>query len=294
MKVLLLGFVLSAAGGVLLVSACGDAPVTTDSCSLDKASLGECQNGSGTGPLTECAGDGDCPQPPDGRCGEGRCVDGECELDIRVGPLPSQLYGDCEELACDWDGKVVSKVDSSDEYDDGRECTVDLCDEGKPTNIPLAEGYPCPSSGEGVCHEGDCVECISSMDYLCGGSGMYCDFFWCAPLKQCTEMFCGGPCAPCYPGFSCTSGADCLHSKCVDGECQAPTCDDSLKNGDEEDVDCGGPTCGPCADGQACLSPSDCKSSVCVAGKCQVPTCFDATKNGTETGSDCGGSCGPC
>src|SRR4051812_26555745 len=29
----------------------------------------------------------------------------------------------------------------------------------------------------------------------------------------------------------------------------APTCSDSIKNGDETDVDCGGKSCSPCAEG---------------------------------------------
>merc|ERR1719502_1193918 len=48
-----------------------------------------------------------------------------------------------------------------------------------------------------------------------------------------------------------------------------PTCDDSVQNGDEEDVDCGG-SCDAC------------------------PTCSDGTQNGDETGTDCGGSCDAC
>jgi hypothetical protein len=294
MKVLLLALGLSAVGGVLLAASCGNAPATGDSCLVDEASFGGCKNGNGAGSFTECGVDGDCPQPPDGRCGEGRCVEGKCEIDIRQGPIPSQLYGDCQQVICDWDGNVVSQSDSSDAYDDGRECTIDLCEGGKPENIFLHEGTPCPASEKGVCYEGECVQCTWSMDNLCGGSGMVCTYIWCTPLQQCAEMFCGGPCAPCSSGHSCKVNEDCLDRKCAGGKCQAPTCDDSIKNGDEEDVDCGGPTCGPCAAGQGCLSPADCQSDVCIAGKCQAPTCFDGTKNGTETGPDCGGPCGPC
>ena len=50
-----------------------------------------------------------------------------------------------------------------------------------------------------------------------------------------------------------------------------PTCDDSIKNGEEEDVDCGG-NCKPC----------------------YVPNCFDSIKNQDELGIDCGGICKPC
>jgi len=270
---LLLALVLSAVGGVLCVSSCGN---------------------DGAGSVTKCESDGDCPQPSNGRCGEERCVEGKCDLHIQVGPVPSQVYGDCQEVVCDWDGSVVSKEDSSDAYDDGRECTVDYCEGGKPVNKPLPEGLLCPTSKKGVCHDGECVECLEGGENVCEGQEMVCVYNYCTPFDQCAKMFCGGPCAPCYAGFSCVYNGDCLDGKCVGGKCQPPTCDDSLKNGEEEDVDCGGPTCGPCADGQGCLSPSDCQSNVCISGKCQAPTCFDGKKNGAETGIDCGGPCGPC
>ncbi|MDF1865047.1 MAG: zinc-dependent metalloprotease family protein [Saprospiraceae bacterium] len=48
------------------------------------------------------------------------------------------------------------------------------------------------------------------------------------------------------------------------------TCMDSIQNGDETGVDCGGATCPTC------------------------PTCSDGIQNGYETGVDCGGSCTPC
>ncbi len=94
-----------------------------------------------------------------------------------------------------------------------------------------------------------------------------------------------------------------------------PTCEDEAHNGDETDVDCGGP-CEPCVDGKACESPSDCLSVVCaadgaggvggaddgVAGAggpagptlCQPSACSDGTKNGDETDVDCGSNCQPC
>ena len=49
------------------------------------------------------------------------------------------------------------------------------------------------------------------------------------------------------------------------------TCFDGIHNGDEIDIDCGGPTC------NACIS------------------CSDGIMNGTETDIDCGGTiCTPC
>jgi hypothetical protein len=76
-----------------------------------------------------------------------------------------------------------------------------------------------------------------------------------------------------------------------------PTCSDTIKNGTETDVDCGGNTCSACDDEKSCLADTDCKSSVCDVFEetCSAPTCTDEVKNGAETDVDCGGNtCDPC
>ncbi|MBA3545690.1 MAG: hypothetical protein H0T76_04335 [Nannocystis sp.] len=47
----------------------------------------------------------------------------------------------------------------------------------------------------------------------------------------------------------------------------APSCGDGLWNGDESDIDCGGP-CQPCWPGQRCTWPGDCIEPVCTDGIC--------------------------
>jgi hypothetical protein len=71
----------------------------------------------------------------------------------------------------------------------------------------------------------------------------------------------------------------------------APTCSDSIVNGQETDVDCGGGDCLDCADGKACIVGSDCLSGVCDVSvrTCTPATCSDGVKNGAETDIDCGG-----
>jgi hypothetical protein len=73
----------------------------------------------------------------------------------------------------------------------------------------------------------------------------------------------------------------------------APTCTDSIKNGGETDVDCGGPTCGKCAVDKACAGATDCTTGICTGGKCVNPSCTDGIKNGSETDTDCGGATCP-
>ncbi|MAD60998.1 MAG: hypothetical protein CMH49_05725, partial [Myxococcales bacterium] len=49
-----------------------------------------------------------------------------------------------------------------------------------------------------------------------------------------------------------------------------PTCDDQIQNGDESDLDCGGPDCPACPDGSMCNVANDCaETSDCVGGVCQ-------------------------
>ncbi|MDP2273085.1 MAG: hypothetical protein Q8K32_20270 [Archangium sp.] len=72
------------------------------------------------------------------------------------------------------------------------------------------------------------------------------------------------------------------------------TCTDGTRNGEESDVDCGGPACSPCELTLACLTHSDCTSVVCARRVCVSPSCLDGTRNGEETDVDCGATCAPC
>ncbi len=55
------------------------------------------------------------------------------------------------------------------------------------------------------------------------------------------------------------------------------SCDDDLKDGEETDIDCGGPTCQHCANGQSCLASGDCVNGVCTGGHCQTGGSVSAT-----------------
>lgn len=71
-------------------------------------------------------------------------------------------------------------------------------------------------------------------------------------------------------------------------------CADGRVNGDETDLDCGGPTCGGCGEARLCLVDDDCASRSCEANRCTGFSCSDGVQNGTETGVDCGGGCAAC
>lgn len=99
-----------------------------------------------------------------------------------------------------------------------------------------------------------------------------------------------GACVECLAEIDCPQGQICLDAQCV-----APSCADGLHNGQETDIDCGGPSCPPCGPGGDCQTGSDCVSGVCTGGACQAPSCNDGVKNGQETDVDCGGpTCPKC
>ncbi len=75
----------------------------------------------------------------------------------------------------------------------------------------------------------------------------------------------------------------------MSGACAVPSCSDSLRNGSEADVDCGGAACAKCKAGKRCGAAGDCSSGVCTGGVCQAPSCADGVKNGPESDVDCGG-----
>ena len=58
------------------------------------------------------------------------------------------------------------------------------------------------------------------------------------------------------------------HSFSAGNNCAAPSCTDTLSNGDETGKDCGGPTCTACDVGGKCNTGKDCKSGVCNDGAC--------------------------
>jgi hypothetical protein len=99
-------------------------------------------------------------------------------------------------------------------------------------------------------------------------------------------------------GASTTSSTSASTSSSSSGVCLGMCCD-SIRDGMETDVDCGGPVCPKCADLKQCLVNADCFSLHCYMPPfgplhCIPATCFDGMKDGTETDVDCGGECPPC
>jgi hypothetical protein len=110
-----------------------------------------------------------------------------------------------------------------------------------------------------------------------------------------TDVDCGGNAAPaCGIQKKCADPLDCTTGVCKDTPqgklCQAPSPTDTVKNGTETDVDCGGNAAPACADGKECAVRGDCVSDVCTNKKCVAAVCDDGVKNSSETDVDCGGA----
>ncbi|WP_437671793.1 hypothetical protein [Sorangium sp. So ce131] len=279
-------------------------------CSLACRPCSECAAGTtgceGVGGVdTGCQSDAECPGPPSRECGAGRCVEGQCTVEIHVGPIVSQRRGDCRRMDCTTAGELLVLDDPSDVYDDGEQCTYDSCGESGPVNAPLLEAAACPVSREGMCHAGACVACFAG-DVTMNDcpNGLACLDVLCVPFHCVNDVAdlalgetardCGGLCRPCIVGEACRSSADCKSNVCDAARCAPATCGDGVKNGEETGIDCGATPCPSCAAGQGCRTDASCESGVCWAGVCQESSCTDGVKNAGEDGVDCGGGCAPC
>ena len=86
-----------------------------------------------------------------------------------------------------------------------------------------------------------------------------------------TDKDCGGAACDalgdtCVDGKACGTGPDCTSGVCTGNVCQTATCTDTVKNGGESGVDCGGTSsCGGCP-GAVCTMATDCHSLSCGVG----------------------------
>src|SRR4051812_7645425 len=65
-------------------------------------------------------------------------------------------------------------------------------------------------------------------------------------------------------GARCLASSDCQSGVCSASYCRAPSCSDTVRNGTEADVDCGGSCAAKCAAYKHCTAGCDCASGSCV------------------------------
>jgi hypothetical protein len=109
------------------------------------------------------------------------------------------------------------------------------------------------------------------------------------------DVDCGGPdtkALRCTNGKVCAAASDCASNSCsaATKRCQSPPPDNMVKDGEETDIDCGGPIAPACAPTKGCKVGADCQSLICTLGVCTAPSPTDGVKNGDESDKDCGGT----
>jgi hypothetical protein len=259
------------------------------SCSL-------CANGAA------CLRDVDCSSAS---CAFGLCVAQSCSngvTDTRNGETDVDCGGthcaacanlkrcktnsDCQSGTCGVGVLVCEASTCIDGVKDGTESGVDC---GGGSCSPCGVGGGCrvyrDCVGRGACVAGTCNAPTCS-DGITNGN---------EPSTDCG----GGSCPTCPAGRLCKVNADCQSNYCIVGGalpgCQAASCTDGVKDGDEVDVDCGGTACPACANLKQCASNGDCQSGFCSGGLCVATSCTNDVKDGSETGIDCGGGvCAQC
>ncbi len=274
-----------------------------------------CSNDVRDGDETDVDCGGSCP---DG-CGEGEgcevdedCMSANCLDDGTCGPAGSacddaMLNG--EETDVDCGGPDCDPCDTGETCMEGTDCASGLCEDmtctepscddgaqnGDETDIDCG-GEACEPCGPGLmCTDGsDCTSGICNEDGTCAPPS--CDDG--VQNGDETDVDCGGSCgSTCEPGEGCEDFADCVQLVCDEDTevCLDPACNDGAANGNETDVDCGGPDCDPCDEPGFCIEDTDCLSGICDGGQCVGPQCGDGVLNGSETDIDCGGpECAPC
>ncbi|MDC0746763.1 lamin tail domain-containing protein [Polyangium mundeleinium] len=232
------------AGEVIPVPEDSDVPVDGNPCTSDVCTSGIGSNPpvpTGTacgdagsicnsdGACVECLTAADCPGS-DTTCQARTCVMGVCGVENAAAgtPLPSQMPGDCMQMACDGSGGTSPEVDDSDVPVDGNACTADVCAAGAPSNPPISLDTACNQNGGKVCNgAGLCVQCNAGAQCPSGvcAAGV-CKAASCADGVENgseTDVDCGGAgCPPCGVGESCLAPADCHSGLCATGLCQPP------------------------------------------------------------------------
>lgn len=220
----------------------------------------------------QCCGPADCPS---GVCTEGRCGDASCSDNVKNGTeTDTDCGGSCAKCA---DGKgCAGNGDCGTGFCSGGTCRTPTCTDnarnGNETDVDCGGGCPKCANG-GLCRvDSDCASniCRTATPFA----------FRTCRAADCgdgvkngneTDVDCGGACARCRNGQTCTGGNDCVSGACGrnrDGGfgsssfCRPAHCFNGRLDGDESDGDCGG-SCGVCPSTLRCRSNADCGSGGC-------------------------------
>ena len=214
----------------------GEAPTSTGASTSTDASTGA-PTSTTTGDSETTAGESGTSMPPG--CGDGAVDAGE-ECD--AGPANSDggacTLG-CKNAICG-DGLVGPGEGCDDGNDDNGDVCSNACALASCGDAIVQEGEPCDDG-----NDDDTDACLASCVLASCGDGKV------------------------QVGIEVCDDGDADETNACTSLCLAPACDDTIKSGDESDVDCGG-ACDPCGVDAACVVVSDCASGFCNAGKCAI------------------------
>ena len=292
---------------------------------------GEGGEGDAGGAAPDCTVASDCASfEDDNACQTTTCDNGSCAVDhVAAGtPVGNQTPGDCELVACDGAGDVVTLADD-DPASDANDCTDDVCNgtitehPNSPLNTPCGAGAALACDGMGNCSgctmDGQCNPDTDCVDYSCNmamavctstvaANGTLCtaDGSFCNGVEVCLNAVCSSPGDPCDgpDGDSdCTETCDDVADNCEGNDDNGTSCADALFcNGVETCVAgtcaAGAPPCDGPGDGDAdCAETCDDNTDACVNDANGTP-CDDGlfcTTSDMCNGGMCGaGGPGPC
>ncbi|HRI68798.1 MAG TPA: hypothetical protein PK156_31430, partial [Polyangium sp.] len=294
--------------GVCADGVCCDNACTTQcqACNV-MGSLGTCSNipagGQDTNAMTTCMGSqacdgaGACKAANGASCMTGAqcastfCVDGVC--------CSAAMCGTCQ--TCNKNLMLAGSCQNVDVgLQDADSCTGSMTCNGMGGCVALKpNGQTCAGNGEcssTYCFDGVC--CSTSCTGECQSCNVSGSAGSCVNILDgqtdsnpvCPSTCNGSGVCRRADGQTCTAPNQCVSGVCST-TCQAPTCSDTVKNGGEGDIDCGGSCPTKCGLTKYCNTGNDCASGDCSGGVCISSTCTDGAMNGTETDIDCGGSC---
>ena len=265
--------VCAAASGVCGLQAVGGNVLCEDGnpcTSGDSCQAGSCVSGTN---LCGCQSDGDCAAQEDGNLCNGTLLCDKSKFPYSCAVDPKTLVTcstsadtTCAKNVCAAASGVcgLQAVGDGTPCVDGNACTVlDVCAAGTCTgqtdscvdNNPCTDDVCNPASGcsnpanAAACDDGNACTLVDTCGggNCHGGSGPSC--YDGVVNGHETGTDCGGQigacgfaaCPSCGTGQGCVLAADCSSGVCTSGHCVAPSCSDSVTNGAETGVDCGGP-----------------------------------------------------
>lgn len=231
------------AGSIASTNDDTDLPVDSAECTSDVCTAGTPSNPP-TAPGTACTQLGGTVCSGSGACVEclGASTCPGTDTDCKARTCTAGVCGSANTAA----GTVTSTQSVGD-------CLENQCD-GNGASAPTPKSTDLPAADSNQCTGEACTAGVPS--YPPVASGTTCNQnggFVCNATSSCVE---------------CTIGADCADGVCTNEMCAAPTCTDSVKNGTETGLDCGGSCSTKCALGNECSIDGDCSSGICTSNVC--------------------------